>query len=89
MQIPELAGADKLTLNLDIIVSIYFNRITFWDDSEVSSASCPLQASLCAFAHLSCAAADREAQRRSPSAPPADPNNHANLVFPYVEPLHR
>jgi len=46
VQIPELASADKLTLNLDIIVSIYFNRITFWDDSEVSSASWPLQASL-------------------------------------------
>lgn len=89
MQIPELTGADKLTLNLDIIVSIYFNRITFWDDSEVSSASCPFQASLCAIANLSCAAADREAQRWSSFAPPADPNHNANLVFPYVEPLHR
>jgi hypothetical protein len=38
-QIPELLDSNQtLTLNLDIIVSIYFNRITYWDDSEVALA---------------------------------------------------
>ncbi len=38
MQIPELVGYPALVLNMSILVDVYLNRVTYWDDPKARTS---------------------------------------------------
>ena len=38
MQIPELVGYPALVLNMSILVDVYLNRVTYWDDLKARTS---------------------------------------------------
>jgi hypothetical protein len=85
-QIPELVGYPALVLNLSILVDVYLNRVTYWDDPKASyhpnSSSVQFAARLVTL--NSPHGVDRSTESFAPAAAHANPYHHADHSVVYA-----
>jgi hypothetical protein len=83
VQIPELVGYPALVLNMSILVDVYLNRVTYWDDPKARTSLLETIDLVMLYAYHYIRT-DRSAESGTPAAAHANPHHHADHFVLYV-----